>query len=195
MAFLPSPVDIEAVIGTDPRTGEETSRKPVESDPVLRSGVQNRHRPVRGPSGIRPRLFRKDGKPVLTCTTAVLRKKERINGVSTRCMPISRIRWKVIGAGDICAAVGFKDIRTGDTLCDRTASDRARIDDFPRTGDRSGHRTEKRKKDLDKLGIALGKLSEEDPTFTVKTDEDSGQTVISGMGELPLGDHRGPFEA
>ena len=88
-------------------------------------------------------------------------------------------------AGDICAIVGFKDIRTGDTLCDEKAPIVLESMTFPEPV--IGLAVEpKTQKDLDKLGIALGKLAEEDPTFTVKTNEDSGQTVISGMGELHL---------
>ena len=88
-------------------------------------------------------------------------------------------------AGDIAALVGFKDIRTGDTLCDLKAPIVLESMDFPDPV--IGIAVEpKTQKDLDKLGVALGKLAEEDPTFTVKTDEDSGQTIISGMGELHL---------
>ena len=90
-----------------------------------------------------------------------------------------------LDAGDIAALVGFKDIRTGDTLCDLTSPIVLESMDFPDPV--IGIAIEpKTQKDLDKLGVALGKLSEEDPTFTVKTDEDSGQTIISGMGELHL---------
>jgi elongation factor G len=90
-----------------------------------------------------------------------------------------------LGAGDIAALVGFKDIRTGDTLCDLKNPIVLESMDFPDPV--IGIAIEpKTQKDLDKLGVALGKLAEEDPTFTVKTDEDSGQTIISGMGELHL---------
>ena len=92
---------------------------------------------------------------------------------------------ETVGAGDICAAVGFKEIRTGDTLCAENAPIMLEQMTFPEPV--IGLAVEpKTQKDLDKLGIALGKLAEEDPTFTVHTDEDSGQTVISGMGELHL---------
>jgi len=91
----------------------------------------------------------------------------------------------VIAAGDIGAGVGFKDIRTGDTLCDEKHPIVLESMDFPNPV--IGISIEpKTQKDLDKLGIGLGKLAEEDPTFTVKTDEQSGQTIISGMGELHL---------
>ena len=90
-----------------------------------------------------------------------------------------------LNAGDIAALVGFKDIRTGDTLCDINSPIVLESMDFPDPV--IGIAVEpKTQKDLDKLGVALGKLAEEDPTFTVKTDEDSGQTIISGMGELHL---------
>ena len=88
-------------------------------------------------------------------------------------------------AGDIAALVGFKDIRTGDTLCAENAPIVLESMDFPDPV--IGIAVEpKTQKDMDKLGVALSKLAEEDPTFTVKTDHDSGQTIISGMGELHL---------
>ncbi len=91
----------------------------------------------------------------------------------------------MVGAGDICAVVGFKDVRTGDTLCDEKAPIILESMTFPEPV--IGLAVEpKTQKDLDKLGVALGKLAEEDPTFTVETDEENGQTIIRGMGELHL---------
>ena len=183
MAFLPSPVDIDAVIGTDPRTGEETSRKPTEGDPFCGLAFKIATDPFVGRLAF-VRVY--SGK--LEAGTYVHNsrsgKKERISRIyqmhANKQNPM-----EVIGAGDICAAVGFKDIRTGDTLCDEQHPIVLESMTFPEpvTGLAIEPKTQK---DLDKLGIALGKLSEEDPTFTVKTDEDSGQTVISGMGELHL---------
>ena len=121
---------------------------------------------------------------VLTCLIPAAASVS-VSAVCTRCTPTSRIRWSRSAAGDICAAVGFKEIRTGDTLCAEDAPIVLEQMTFPEPV--IGLAVEpKTQKDLDKLGIALGKLAEEDPTFTVHTDEDSGQTVISGMGELHL---------
>ena len=183
MAFLPSPVDIDAVIGTDPRTGEETSRKPTESDPFCCLAFKIATDPF---VGRLPFVRVYSGKLEAGSYVHNSRsgKKERISRIyqmhANKQNPMD-----VIGAGDICAAVGFKDIRTGDTLCDEQHPIVLESMTFPEPV--IGLAIEpKTQKDLDKLGIALGKLAEEDPTFTVKTDEDSGQTVISGMGELHL---------
>jgi elongation factor G len=103
----------------------------------------------------------------------------------TRCMPTSRIPKDFIEAGDICAAVGFKNLRTGDTLCDEKKPILLESITFPEPV--IGVAIEpKTQNDIDKLGIALNKLAEEDPTFKVKYDEHSGQTLINGMGELHL---------
>lgn len=184
MAFLPSPLDIKAVVGIDPRTGEETSRKPSESDPFCGLPSRLATDPVVGRLAF-VRVY--SGK--LEAGSMMLHnsrsgKKERISRIyqmhANKQNPM-----EVVGAGDICAAVGFKDIRTGDTLCDEQNPIVLESMTFPEPV--IGLAIEpKTQKDLDKLGIALGKLAEEDPTFTVKTDEDSGQTVISGMGELHL---------
>ncbi len=183
MAFLPSPVDIEAVIGTDPRTGEETSRKPVESDPFCGLAFKIATDPFVGRLAF-VRVYSGKMEAGSYVHNSRSSKKERISRIyqmhANKQNPM-----EVIGAGDICAAVGFKDIRTGDTLCDEQHPIVLESMTFPEPV--IGLAIEpKTQKDLDKLGIALGKLSEEDPTFTVKTDEDSGQTVISGMGELHL---------
>ena len=183
IAYLPSPLDVEAIVGTDPNTGEETSRKPSESDPFCALAFKIATDPFVGRLGF-IRVY--SGKLDAGSYTFNSRsgKKERISRIyqmhANKQNPI-----EFVGAGDIAAAVGFKDVRTGDTLCDETKQIVLESMTFPEPV--IGLAIEpKTQKDLDKLGVGLGKLSEEDPTFTVKTDEDSGQTVISGMGELHL---------
>ena len=183
MAFLPSPLDIDAVVGTDPRTGEETSRKPTESDPFCGLAFKIATDPFVGRLAF-VRVYSGKLEAGSYVHNSRSGKKERISRLyqmhANKQNPM-----EIVGAGDICAAVGFKDIRTGDTLCDENHPIVLESITFPEPV--IGLAIEpKTQKDLDKLGIALGKLSEEDPTFTVKTDEDSGQTVISGMGELHL---------
>ncbi|MCD7964072.1 MAG: elongation factor G [Rikenellaceae bacterium] len=183
MAFLPSPLDIEAVVGTNPQTGEEVSRKPTESDPFCALVFKIATDPFVGRLAfLRAYSGKLDaGSYVLNARSG---KKERISRLSQMHANKQNPMDAVI-AGDICGAVGFKDVRTGDTLCDEKAPITLESMTFPEPV--IGLAIEpKTQKDLDKLGIALGKLSEEDPTFTVKTDEDSGQTIISGMGELHL---------
>ena len=183
IAYLPSPLDVEAIVGTDPKTGEETSRKPSEEDPFCALAFKIATDPFVGRLGF-IRVY--SGKLDAGSYTFNSRsgKKERISRIyqmhANKQNPI-----EFVGAGDIAAAVGFKDVRTGDTLCDENHQIVLESMTFPEPV--IGLAIEpKTQKDLDKLGVGLGKLSEEDPTFTVKTDEDSGQTVISGMGELHL---------
>ncbi len=183
MAFLPSPLDVEAIVGTDPRTGNEAERHPSVNDPFCALAFKIATDPFVG------RLaFMRAYSGKLDAGSYVLNsrsdKKERISRLyqmhSNKQNPI-----EMVEAGDICAGVGFKDIRTGDTLCDEKHPIVLESMTFPEPV--IGLAVEpKTQKDLDKLGVALGKLSEEDPTFTVKSDPDSGQTVISGMGELHL---------
>ena len=183
VAFLPSPLDIESVVGTDPNTGKEVVRHPKETDPFCALAFKIATDPFVGRLAfMRVYSGKLDaGSYVLNSRSG---KKERISRLyqmhSNKQNPM-----EVVGAGDICSAVGFKEIRTGDTLCDEKAPIVLESMTFPEPV--IGLAVEpKTQKDLDKLGVALAKLAEEDPTFTVKTDEDSGQTVISGMGELHL---------
>ncbi|WP_298062545.1 elongation factor G [uncultured Rikenella sp.] len=183
VAYLPSPLDVEAIVGTDPRTGEETKRHPNESDPFCALAFKIATDPFVGRLGFM-RVY--SGKLDAGSYTFNSRsgKKERISRIyqmhANKQNPI-----EFVGAGDIAAAVGFKEVRTGDTLCDENHPIVLESMTFPEPV--IGLAIEpKTQKDLDKLGVGLGKLAEEDPTFTVKTDEDSGQTVISGMGELHL---------
>ena len=183
MTYLPSPLDVEAIVGTDPNTDKEIERHPTESDPFCSLAFKIATDPFVGRLAfIRVYSGKLDaGSYVFNSRSG---KKERISRLyqmhANKQNPI-----EYVGAGDICAVVGFKDVRTGDTLCDEKAPIILEAITFPETV--IGLAVEpKTQKDLDKLGIALGKLSEEDPTFTVRTDEESGQTLISGMGELHL---------
>ena len=181
--FLPSPVDVPDAQGVNPDTGEEISFPQEETSPLSSLAFKIATDPFVGRLAfIRVYSGKIDaGSYVLNTRT---NKKERIARLyqmkSNKQLPID-----VITTGDIGAAVGFKDIRTGDTLCDEKNPIVLESMDFPDPV--IGVAVEpKTQKDIDKLGIALAKLSEEDPTFRVHTDEESGQTVISGMGELHL---------
>ena len=183
MRYLPSPLDKGAVKGTHPRTGEEIVRKPSESEPfcalvfkIATDPFVGRLAFLRAYSG-----HLDSGSYVYNTRTG---KKERVARLyqmhSNHQNPI-----EFVEAGDICAAVGFKDLRTGDTICVEEHPITLESMEFPDPV--IGIAVEpKTQKDLDKLGIALAKLAEEDPTFTVKADHETGQTVISGMGELHL---------
>ena len=181
--YLPSPEDKEAIVGTDPDTGNEISRKPEVSDPFSALAFKIATDPYVGRLAFfRAYSGRLDaGSYILNNRTA---KKERISRIyqmhSNKQNAIDFIE-----AGDIGAAVGFKDIKTGDTLSAEKSPIILESMDFPDPV--IGIAVEpKTKADVDKLGMSLAKLAEEDPTFQVKTDEASGQTVISGMGELHL---------
>ena len=181
--YLPSPLDVGAVKATDAKTGEETSVKPSASEPfaglvfkIATDPFVGRLAYVRAYSG-----HLDAGTYVLNTRTG---KKERVARLyqmhSNHQNPIDFVE-----AGDICAAVGFKDLRTGDTICAEDHPVTLEAMEFPDPV--IGIAVEpKTSKDLEKLGVALAKLAEEDPTFTVKSDPDTGQTVISGMGELHL---------
>ena len=181
--FLPSPLDTPSVVGTNPDTGEEESRKPSEEEKTSALAFKIATDPYVG----RLTFFRVySGKVEAGSYIYNVRsgKKERVSRLfqmhSNSQNPVD-----CIAAGDIGAGVGFKDIHTGDTLADENAPIVLESMDFPDPV--IGIAVEpKTQKDLDKLSIGLQKLAEEDPTFTVKTDEQSGQTVISGMGELHL---------
>ena len=183
-AYLPSPVDTPAIIGHDPNDPDkEISRKPSSEEPMAALAFKIAVDPyvgrlcfIRVYSGEIPA-----GSYVLNTRSG---KKERVSRLfqmhSNKQNPKD-----VIGCGDIGAGVGFKDIRTGDTLCAEDAPIVLESMDFPDPV--IGIAVEpKTQKDMDKLSLGLQKLAEEDPTFTVKSDEETGQTVISGMGELHL---------
>ncbi|MBE6222627.1 MAG: elongation factor G [Bacteroidales bacterium] len=183
MRYLPSPLDKGAVTGTNPRTGEEITRKPSADEPFCALVFKIATDPFVGRLAfLRAYSGRLDaGSYVYNTRTG---KKERVARLyqmhSNHQNPI-----EFVEAGDICAAVGFKDLRTGDTVCLEEKPITLETMEFPDPV--IGIAVEpKTQKDLDKLGIALAKLAEEDPTFTVKSDHETGQTVISGMGELHL---------
>ena len=183
MRYLPSPLDVEAVSGTNPRNGDKELRHPSPEDPfcalvfkIATDPFVGRLAFLRAYSG-----HLDSGSYVFNVRSG---KKERVARLyqmhSNHQNPIDFVE-----AGDICAAVGFKDLRTGDTVCLEQRPICLEAIEFPDPV--IGIAVEpKTQQDLDKLGIALGKLSEEDPTFTVKSDMETGQTIISGMGELHL---------
>ncbi|MEZ5057548.1 MAG: elongation factor G [Saprospiraceae bacterium] len=181
--YMPSPVDVEAVEGTNPDTEEPEVRKPSVSDPFSALAFKIATDPYVG------RLcFMRVYSGALDAGSYVHNtrtgNKERISRIyqmhANKQNPIERVE-----AGDIAAAVGFKDIRTGDTLCDPAKPIVLESMTFPEPV--IGLAVEpKSQKDMDKLGMALAKLSEEDPTFRVRFDDETNQTVISGMGELHL---------
>ena len=182
-AFLPSPLDTPNIVGTNPTTGAEEDRRPDEDEKTSALAFKIATDPYVG----RLTFFRvysgkvEAGSYIFNSRSG---KKERVSRLfqmhSNKQNPV-----EVVSAGDIGAGVGFKDIRTGDTLCDETAPIVLESMDFPEPV--IGIAVEpKTQKDLDKLSNGLAKLAEEDPTFTVRTDEQTGQTVISGMGELHL---------
>ena len=181
--FLPSPLDTPNIVGKNPETGEEEDRRPADDEKTSALAFKIATDPYVG----RLTFFRvysgvvAAGSYIYNVRSG---KKERISRLfqmhSNHQNPVDAIY-----AGDIGAGVGFKDIRTGDTLSDEDAPIVLESMDFPDPV--IGIAVEpKTQKDLDKLSNGLAKLAEEDPTFTVKTDEQSGQTVISGMGELHL---------
>lgn len=181
--YLPAPVDIEAVTGINPETGKEEARNPDPKDKFAAIAFKIMTDPFVG----RLAFFRvysgklDAGSYVLNTRTM---KNERISRIirmhANKQNPVESIE-----AGDLSAAVGFKDIKTGDTLCDPDHPIRLETMTFPKPV--IGLAIEpKTQADVDKLGMALAKLAEEDPTFRVHTDQETGQTVISGMGELHL---------
>lgn len=183
MRYLPSPIDVGEVHGINPDTGKEEVRKSSPKEPFCGLIFKIATDPFVGRLAfIRAYSGKLDsGSYVLNTRSG---KKERIARLyqmhSNKQNPIDFVE-----AGDICAAVGFKDLRTGDTVCVENHPIVLESITFPDPV--IGLAIEpKTQKDLDKLGLALSKLSEEDPTFTVRTDHDTGQTIISGMGELHL---------
>ena len=182
-AFLPSPLDTPNIVGENPSTGEEEDRKPSEDDPTSALAFKIATDPYVG----RLVFFRvysgkvEAGSYVYNTRSG---KKERVSRLfqmnSNKQQPMDCIE-----AGDIGAGVGFKDIRTGDTLCDENHPIVLESISFPDTVISIAVEP-KSQADIAKLDNGLAKLAEEDPTFTVHTDEQSGQTVISGMGELHL---------
>jgi elongation factor G len=183
MEILPSPMDVDGITGTDPRTGEETTRQPSYNEPFAALAFKIATDPFVG------RLcFIRAYSGNLQAGSYVFNtrsdNKERISRIF-QMHANKQNQIEELGAGDIGAVVGFKDIRTGDTLCDEKHPIILESMNFPEPV--IGLAIEpKTQADTDRLSIGLNKLSEEDPTFRVKTDEETGQTIISGMGELHL---------
>ncbi len=183
MEILPSPMDVDGITGTDPRTGEETTRQPSYNEPFAALAFKIATDPFVG------RLcFIRAYSGNLQAGSYVFNtrsdNKERISRIF-QMHANKQNQIDELGAGDIGAVVGFKDIRTGDTLCDEKNPIILESMNFPEPV--IGLAIEpKTQADTDRLSIGLNKLSEEDPTFRVKTDEETGQTIISGMGELHL---------
>jgi elongation factor G len=183
MALLPSPVDKESIIGTNPDTGEEIARKPSETDPFAGLAFKIATDPyvgrlcfVRAYSGVLD-----SGSYVYNSRSG---NKERISRIF-QMHANKQIQIDKLQAGDIAAVVGFKDIKTGDTLCDQSAKIVLESMEFPEPV--IGYAIEpKTQADSDKMGMAIAKLVEEDPTLQVNTDEETGQTILRGMGELHL---------
>jgi elongation factor G len=183
MALLPSPVDKESIIGTNPDTGEEIARKPSEKDPFAGLAFKIATDPyvgrlcfVRAYSGVLD-----SGSYVYNSRSG---NKERISRIF-QMHANKQIQIDKLQAGDIAAVVGFKDIKTGDTLCDQSAKIVLESMEFPEPV--IGYAIEpKTQADSDKMGMAIAKLVEEDPTLQVNTDEETGQTILRGMGELHL---------
>ncbi|HCM60485.1 MAG TPA: elongation factor G [Bacteroidales bacterium] len=183
IAYLPSPVDVGSVKGTDPRDEKEITRDPDNGEPFAALAFKIATDPYMGRL-----VFMRVYSGTLNAGDTVLNtrsgKRERINRLfqmhANKQNPVDSV-----SAGDICAGVGFKDLKTGDTLCAINKPIVLESMEFPEPVIWIAIEP-KTQADVDRLGNALGKLAEEDPTFRVKTDPDSGQTVISGMGELHL---------
>nr|WP_294896793.1 elongation factor G [uncultured Pedobacter sp.] len=183
MELLPSPMDVEAITGTNPDTGEAVTRQPSEKEPFSALAFKIATDPFVGRLCF-IRVYSGNLEAGSYVYNARSENKERISRIfqmhANKQNPIPNV-----GAGDIAAVVGFKDIKTGDTLCEEKNPIILESMDFPDPV--IGLAIEpKTQADADKLGVGLNKLAEEDPTFKVHTDEDSGQTIIQGMGELHL---------
>jgi elongation factor G len=188
-AFLPSPLDGEAVKGTDPKTDQEVIRSSSVDEPFSALAFKVATDPYVGRL-----VFLRVYSGRLDAGSYVLKVRSEKDKLSMEKERISRLflmhandrkAIDYIEAGDIAAAVGFKDIKTGDTLCDETKPIILEAMVFPEPVISIAIEP-KTQKDQDKLGMSLAKLAEEDPTFRVMTDENTGQTIISGMGELHL---------
>jgi elongation factor G len=183
MALLPSPMDQEAIMGINPKTDTEVSRKPSYEEPFSALAFKIATDPFVGRlCFIRVYSGKLDSGSYVLNTRS--ENKERISRIF-QMHANKQNQIDVLGAGDIGAVVGFKDIKTGDTLCDEKSPIILESMKFPEPV--IGLAIEpKTQADVDRLGMSLNKLAEEDPTFRVHTDEETGQTVISGMGELHL---------
>ncbi len=183
VAYLPSPLDVPPVTGTDPKTGEELVRRPTDDDPFAALAFKIAADPFSGKLA----FFRvysgtlRAGDQVYNATKD---KKERISRI-VLLHADHREDVQEVGAGEIAGAIGLKQTFTGDTLCDPDKPIILETIKFPEPVIQIAVEP-KTKADEEKMSLALARLAEEDPTFQVKTDPDSGQTLISGMGELHL---------
>ena len=181
--YLPSPLDVDAIWGTNPKTGDEISRKPDAGDPMAGLAFKIATDPFVGKL-IFVRVYSgslKAGSYVINTTTG---EKERVGRI-VRMHADKREEIDEIGAGDIAAVVGLKGTTTGNTLCEVNSPIALESITFPEPPVAIAVEP-KSKADQEKMGIALQRLAEEDPTFRVHTDEETGQTIMSGMGELHL---------
>ncbi len=188
-AFLPSPLDVEGVKGSNPKTDAEEFRKPSVDEPFAALAFKVATDPFVGRL-----VFMRVYSGRLNAGSYVLKVRSEKDRMSMEKERISRIflmhandrkAIEYVEAGDIAAAVGFKDIKTGDTLCDENHPILLEAMNFPEPVISIAIEP-KTEKDQDRLGMSLAKLAEEDPTFRVFTDENTGQTIINGMGELHL---------
>ncbi len=181
--YLPSPLDVDAIVGTDPKTGNEIERKPSVSEPLAGLAFKIATDPFVGKL-----IFARVYSGKLTAGSYVFNsmtgKKERVGRI-VRMHADKREDIEAIEAGDIAAIVGLKDTTTGATLCDVAKPIVLESIEFP-DPPVSIAVEPKTKADQEKMGIALQRLAEEDPTFRIHTDEETGQTIMSGMGELHL---------
>jgi elongation factor G len=183
MELLPSPMDVDGIVGTNPDTGAEVVRQPSEKEPFAALAFKIATDPFVGRLCF-IRVYSGNLEAGSYVYNMRSENKERISRIF-QMHANKQNSIPNVGAGDIAAVVGFKDIKTGDTLCDEKHPIVLESMNFPDPV--IGLAIEpKTQADVDKLGMALGKLSEEDPTFRVKSDEETGQTIISGMGELHL---------
>lgn len=183
VAYLPSPIDVPSIKGTNPEDGSEAFRKPSNDEPLSALAFKIATDPYVGKL-----TFIRVYSGVLSSGTAVYNstgdKRERIGRI-VKMHANSREEIQKVEAGDIAAVIGLKDTRTGDTLCDEAHP--IQLENITFAEPVISIAVEpKTKADQEKMGIALQKLAEEDPTFRVKSDEETGQTIISGMGELHL---------
>ena len=181
--YLPSPVDIPPVKGENDK-GQPDTPQAGRRRAVRRAGVQDHDRPVRRPALLHPRAIRACSISGDTVLTSMKGRKERI-GRLLQMHANERKEIKEVRAGDIAAVVGLKDVITGETISDVKKSITLERMVFPEPVISQAVEP-KTKVDQEKMGVALGRLAQEDPSFRVRTDEESGQTIISGMGELHL---------
>src|SRR5690606_21034908 len=181
--FLPSPIDIPPVVGHDPNSNAEVVRKAEDGEKFSALAFKLMTDPFVGQLTF-IRVFSGVLNSGDTVLNSVKGKKERI-GRLLQMLANQREEIKEVRAGDIAAAVGLKEVTTGETLCDPTAPIVLERMDFPEPVIHQAVEP-KTKADQEKMGIALGRLAQEDPSFRVRTDEESGQTIIAGMGELHL---------